>query len=160
VTLDLTGKVRKLATNNITFISGDESQDYTKIKVLEEGANSFYTIDLTAFEKRPGHHQLIVNVANLKEPLPSRRNATGMIAIEWTEQLTVQAHLNIEVQSGDETGTVDKPSGDYDYGELRIVATPKDGYEFDHWEEEGRFIDSGDTLVYNVAGASTLQATS
>ena len=158
VTLDLTGKVRKLATNNITFISGDESQDYTKIKVLEEGANSFYTIDLTAFEKRPGHHQLIVNVANLKEPLPSRRNATGMIAIEWTEQLTVQAHLNIEVQSGDETGTVDKPSGDYDYGELRIVATPKDGYEFDHWEEEGRFIESGDTLVYNVAGASTLQA--
>lgn len=136
--VEFTGDIRYLYLNALSVFAGKENMDKEAIDILPaNGPANLWTLDLSQLTPTPGNHRLSIDVSKLKEPKPSNRTGEGMIDIEWNEDITLQVPVTIEVATGNETGSINKSSGSYAYGKLKLVATPAEGYEFDHWEIDG-----------------------
>jgi hypothetical protein len=147
-----TEEIKAMSSAHVSVLVDGRPLSGIKVSALE-GDKSRWNINLSNTAEKPGLHILTLNCVRLKD----KNNAycEGNIELQWTEQLNVEGHVELAV-ADESTGSIDKSSGDYSYGELTLTATPADGYEFGYWMEDGVKIEgAGATFTYLVEKAST-----
>lgn len=147
-----TEEIKAMSSAHVSVLVDGRPLSGIKVSALE-GDKSRWNINLSNTAEKPGLHILTLNCVRLKD----KNNAycEGNIEMEWTEQLNVNGHVELAV-ADESTGSIDKSSGDYSYGELTLTATPADGYEFGYWMEDGVKVEgAGATFTYLVEKAST-----
>lgn len=159
IVVNFTNELMTFGKTSFQITVGDKVLSAKNVKVeAVNGDNSTWSIDLTNIEEVAGLHHFYVNASRLKDKA-TRRYCAGDINAEWTEDLTQTAHVALTVDPGAEAGTIDKESGDYAYGELKLTATPAEGYEFCYWTKNGdRIEDAEATFTYTVDGDAQLTA--
>lgn len=148
-----------LGKTSIEITVGDKVLNPKNVKIEAiDGDYSAWDIDITDMDEIPGLHHLTIRSTRLKDKA-THRYCQNDLKAEWTEDLNLTAHLDIEADPGTEAGTIDKQTGDYDYGELTLTATPAEGYEFCYWTVNGqRLQNAGATFTYTVEQDATLRA--
>lgn len=136
--------------------AGDYSYNSRDTEVDKQSEGSVFVVDLSQLEARPGLHTMTVIADKLKDT--NRQTGKGTYTVSWTEEVAAKAFLDIAVGPRPEAGTVDKQSGDYDYGLMVLTATAAEGYRFDRWTENGVIVGESETLEFNVVGATSLRA--
>ena len=157
--IELTGNVKYLYLNSLSIFAGEENLDKSVIDILpENGPANIWTLDMSRLTVVPGLHRISFDISKLKEPKPINREGEGTLSIEWNENITTQVPVIIEVATGEESGCIDKASGNYDYGTLKLKATPAEGYELDYWEVDGTALDENQTeIVLDLQKATTIR---
>ena len=119
---------------------------------------SIFVIDMSNFEEKPGLHTMRVWCERLRDLYGVMADPKSEMSISWIEDIPVKAHLEIAVGPDIEAGTINRETADYDYGLVRLTATPAEGYRFAEWKVEGVTVSYMPTLDYDVTGAATLRA--
>lgn len=119
---------------------------------------SIFVIDMSNFEEKPGLHTMRVWCERLRDLYGVMADPKSEMSISWIEDIPVKAHLEIAVGPDIEAGTINRETADYDYGLVRLTATPAKGYRFAEWKVEGVTVSYMPTLKYDVMGAATLMA--
>lgn len=159
--VEFTRNIQYLYVNRVPVFAGGQQQSTELIDIEPaSGPANVWTINMSRLEPIPGLHSIFIDGASFKEPKPNnKRYGEGTLNIEWTEDITAQLPVVIEVATGDSTGSVSHKSGDYAYGVLTLKAAAAEGYQFDHWEADGQRIEeAGEELAYDVQRAVTLRA--
>lgn len=158
--IELTGNVKYLYLNSLSIFAGEENLDKSVIDILpENGPANVWTLDLSRLEVVPGLHRISIDISKLKEPKPINREGEGTLSIEWYEDITTQVPVTIEVATGEESGSIDKATGNYNYGTLKLKATPAEGYELDHWEVDGTAMDENKAeITFDLQKATVIRA--
>ena len=159
IVVNFTNELMTFGKTSFQITAGDKVLSAKNAKVeAVNGDNSTWSIDLTNIEEVAGLHHFYVNASRLKDKA-TRRYCEGDINAEWTEDLTQTAHVALTVDPGAEAGSIDKESGDYAYGELKLTATPAEGYDFCYWTKNGDKIEDAEaTFTYTVDGDAQLTA--
>jgi hypothetical protein len=143
----------------VEIVVGDKVLSTKALKpVAVDGDNSTWIIDLTETEELAGLHRLTIWGKFLKDKA-TRRQVESDITAEWTENLKLTAEVQFAVNPGEQAGSIDLESGEYEYGELTVTATPAEGYEFCYWMANGEKIqDAEATFTYMIEGHTQLTA--
>lgn len=157
--VELTGNVKYLYLNSLSIFADDENLDKSVIDILpENGPANVWTLDMSRLAAIPGLHRISFDISKLKEPKPINREGEGTLSVEWYEDITTQVPVTIEVATGEETGSIDKSSGNYNYGTLKLTATPAEGYELYYWEVDGMALDESQTeMAFDLQKATTIR---
>ena len=123
-----------------------------------DDAKATFVIDMSKLESKPGLHTMRVWCDRLRDLSGVQADPQSELEISWTENLAVKAHLEMVVGPDVDAGTIDRQTADYDYGRVKLTATPAEGYRFTEWQIEGTIVARTPTLEYDVTGAATLRA--
>lgn len=117
-----------------------------------------FVIDMSKIEPKPGLHSMRVWCDRLRDLTGVQADPQSELEVLWTEDIAVKAHLEMLVGPDIDAGSIDRVTADYDYGRVKMTATPAEGYRFTEWQVEGTTVSRNATLEYDVTGAATLRA--
>lgn len=124
----------------------------------EDAYGKVWMLDMTAVEPVSGEHSINVDVSKLKESKKGA-NGKGSLSIRWYEDIVATARVNIRVAPYGDMGSLDMQTGDYEYGDISVTATPSVGYEFCYWTVDGQQLtETTPTLKYEVNGPANITA--
>ena len=131
--------------------------------VLTKTSYQDFTVSLENVTATPGEHTFTVQLDKLKEKV-SKANGEGSASFVWNETFAIKALLDISVAPENTYGTIDKESGEYDHGSLKLTAKANSGYRFAYWTVNGERVEddaaqnSGNVLNYTIAGNASIRA--
>lgn len=145
-------------------IDGDVQSLGDGNEVITRTSYQDFTVSLENVTATPGKHTFTVQLDKLKEKV-SKANGEGSDSIVWNEEFAIKGKLDIAVAPEHIYGTIDKESGEYDHGALKLTAKANSGYRFAYWTVNGERVedntileDNGKVLNYTVAGDAAIRA--
>lgn len=134
IVADFSRDIRGLYNNCFIVTARDNVLDPNQMTVTREAGN-VWSIDMSGLEPVPGLHTVTILGDKVKDT--SKVLGEGTISASWTEDNAAKVHLTFSVLPGETCGTIDRQTGDYDYGKLTAKATPAEGYELAYWTLDG-----------------------
>ena len=134
IVADFSNDIRALFNNCFIVTARGNVLDPNEMTVTREAAN-VYTIDMSSVEPVPGLHTVTILGNKVKDL--SKNRGEGVVSASWTENNGGTVHLTFGIMPDEACGSINRQTGDYDYGKLTAKATPAEGYELAYWTLDG-----------------------
>ena len=128
VRVEFNKTIRNLYLQYVSLAINGEMQSIGD-NVLDRASYQDFTISLDNVVATPGKHTFTVQLDKLKEKV-SKANGEGSDSIVWNEEFAIKGKLDIAVAPENTYGTIDKESGEYELGALKLTAKANSGYRF------------------------------
>ncbi len=163
IRVEFNKEIRNLYAQYTMLAIDDDTKDLGD-QIIKKDSYQDFTVSLENVTPAPGKHSFTIQLDKLKEKV-SKANGEGTAKIEWNEEFTIKAMLDICVAPEDTYGTIDKATGEYEHGALKLTAKANSGYRFAYWTVNGERIqdetlleNNGTVLNYTVTANADIRA--
>ena len=157
IQVEFTGGLRKLSYSWLVLTAHDEFVNIDQCTNSNEYDRRRWTLDISPLDEIPGLHTFTVDASKMKA---QKGKAVGTKAVSWTENISGQAFITLNVAPDKSYGHTTPATGNLPFGSQSIKAAAEPGFQFVSWTDDatGETLTTKETLTIDVWKARSLTA--
>lgn len=157
IQMEFTGGLKRLTYTALVLTAHDDFQNIENCTNTNEYDKRRWTLDITSLDEVPGLHTFNVKASKMKA---QRGKVTGTKEVSWTENITGNALVTLNVAPEETYGYTTPATGLLPFGQQSIKATAQPGFQFVSWTDDAtnEVLTTKETVTIDVWKARALTA--